>query len=55
MKLADLKNRDTDRKKVNDWLDRIGETDPKCREEVLQACAKDLDARKYYVRLAEQK
>lgn len=38
-----------DRAKINAWLDHIGEDDPACRDEVLEQCAKDKDARAYYV------
>lgn len=37
------------RAKINEWLDFIGETDPACRREVLEQCAKDPEAREYYV------
>lgn len=49
-KLAELKTRDTDRAKINAWLDHINEHDPTCRAEVLESCAKDTDARAYYVK-----
>lgn len=39
----------TDRQKVQLWLDSIGETDPACRNEVLEACAKSKECRAYYV------
>ena len=39
----------TDRQKVNTWLDSINETDQATRDEVLGQCAKDKDARAYYV------
>ncbi len=39
----------TDRQKVNNRLDSIGEFDPACRDEVLAACAKDKEVRAYYV------
>ena len=39
----------TDRQKINNWLDSIGEFDPACREEVMDACAKDKEVRAYYV------
>lgn len=48
-KLAELKNRDTDRAKINAWLDSIGETDQFCRDEVLDQCKADKGARAYYV------
>ncbi len=44
----------SDRQKVNLWLDSIGETDPECRREVLDHCAKDPDARAYYVSRYEE-
>ena len=40
--------------KVNNWLDRIGETDEACRAEVLDQCAKDPEARAYYVMRSEE-
>jgi len=40
--------------KVNNWLDRIGETDEACRAEVLDQCAKDPEARAYYVARSEE-
>lgn len=48
-KLAQLKNKDSDRSKVEAWLDHI-----KCfyedeRQEVLDKCASDPDAKKYFV------
>ena len=52
-KLAQLKSRDSDRKLINDWLDRIGETDKDIRFEVLDTCAKDVEARAYYVKMAK--
>ena len=48
-KLADLKNQDTDRKKVEAWLDKIKEFDPQIRTEVIEQCAKDKEARIYFV------
>lgn len=48
-KLEALKNESTDRQKVNAWLDHTGEFDDKCRNEVLEQCVKDIEARKYYV------
>ena len=44
----------TDRAKVNAWLDRINETDEACRAEVLERCAKDPEARAYYVMRSEE-
>lgn len=48
-KLSELKTRDTDRNKVNLWLDHINEHDEPTRAEVLNQCAKDKDARAYFV------
>jgi hypothetical protein len=48
-KLALLKSEGTDRKKVEAWLDSIQEFDPAIRAEVLDACAKDKEARAYFV------
>jgi len=53
-KLTRLKNASKDRQKVNDWLDRINETDEACRAEVLDQCAKDPEARAYYVARSEE-
>ena len=53
-KLTKLKNASQDRAKVNDWLDRINETDEACRTEVLEQCAKDPEARAYYVARSEE-
>ena len=53
-KLTRLKNASKDRQKVNDWLDRINETDEACRAEVLERCAKDPEARAYYVMRSEE-
>lgn len=44
----------TDREKVLARLDSIGEDDPACREEVLNACAKDREVRLYYVGRGER-
>jgi len=52
-RLSELKTRDTDRKKISDWLDRIGESDEQIRDEVMDACTADLEARKYYVAMAK--
>jgi len=53
-KLSKLKAQDTDRAKVNSFLDLIQEYDPMLRNEVLEICAKDSTARQYYVgRFAE--
>ena len=53
-KLTKLKNASKDRQKVNNWLDRINETDEACRAEVLDQCAKDPEARAYYVSRSEE-
>jgi len=53
-KLTKLKNASKDRQKVNNWLDRINETDEACRAEVLDQCAKDPEARAYYVARSEE-
>ena len=44
----------SERAKVNAWLDRINETDEACRAEVLERCAKDPEARAYYVARSEE-
>lgn len=54
MSLADLKEGLTDRRKVELWLDHIGETDTACRDEVLQQCADNRHARAYFVNRYEQ-
>jgi len=53
-KLTKLKNASKDRQKVTDWLDRINETDEACRAEVLDQCAKDPEARAYYVMRSQE-
>ena len=53
-KLRKLKAASENRKKVLDWLDKIGETDEACRAEVLERCAKDPEARAYYVMRSEE-
>jgi hypothetical protein len=53
-KLSQLKNSDTDRSKINKWLDKINEKDQAIRDEVLDNCAKDIESRKYYVKRYEQ-
>lgn len=53
-KLAELKTRDTDRAKVEKFLDYIGENDIECRNEVMSICSVDLSARKYYVSRYEE-
>lgn len=35
---------------VNKWLTKIGETDERCRKEVIEQCKVDVEARAYYVR-----
>ena len=45
----------SDRQKVNAWLDWIGEHDQAVRDEVLENCAKDKEARSYYVKRYEQR
>ena len=39
----------SDRAKVNAWLDHIQEFDAECRAEVLAQCETDKEARAYYV------
>ena len=53
-KLTKLKNASKDRQKVNNWLDRIDETDEACRAEILEQCAKYPEARAYYVMRSEE-
>jgi len=36
----------SDRAKVNSWLDKIEEFDEACRNEVLELCSKDIEYRK---------
>ena len=43
----------SDRELVNDWLDRINEHNQACRDEVLEQCKNDPDARKFYVQKAK--
>lgn len=43
-----------DRAKVNAWLDYINEKYEACRKEVIEQCAKDKEARAYYVKRYEQ-
>ena len=38
-----------DRAKVNSWLDWINERNPEIRADVLDQCAKDPEARAYFV------
>lgn len=49
MGLAELKRAQSDRQKVELWLTKIGEHDEACRAEVIEQCAKDREARAYYV------
>ena len=44
----------SDRQRVERWLNSIGETDQACRDEVLEQCKADLAARAYYVAMYEQ-
>lgn len=53
-KLNQLKTADTDRAKVERWLDHIKEFDQECRTEVLNQCAKDKEARAYYVKRSNE-
>ena len=39
----------SDRYKIEQWLDHIGEHDKDCRAEVLAQCKEDASARAYYV------
>ena len=48
--LNQLKEGLADREKINLWLDHIQESDPVCRNEVIEHCAKDKEARAYYVK-----
>lgn len=47
--LNNLKSQTSDLQKVNSWLDRIGETDKACRDEVLDQCKTDKEAMNYYL------
>jgi len=49
MRLSDLKKGLSDRAKVEQWLDHILEFDPACRNEILEACRNDPEARRFYV------
>ena len=44
----------SDRQKVEVWLDFINERCPVTRADVLDQCANDTDARRYYVTRFEQ-
>lgn len=46
-------NPQTPRELINWWLDHIHEDDKACRDEVLQACANDVEARKFYLEMAK--
>ena len=50
-----IKKPSKDRQKILAWLGRIGETDQRCINEVLELCAKDVEARKYYADMADGK
>lgn len=52
--LSDIKKHASDRHAINDWLDRIGENDMVCRDEVLEQCTNDKEARAYYVSRARE-
>lgn len=53
--LNNLKSQTEGIKKVNEWLDRIGETDQACRDEVIDQCRNDKEAMDYYLsRYAEK-
>lgn len=52
--LSDMKKNAGDRAKVTDWLSRIGETNPQIIKEVLDACAKDDDCRRYFVKRSQE-
>lgn len=49
-----MNNPQTPRELINWWLDKINEQDPGCRAEVVDACAADPEARKYYVETAKK-
>lgn len=53
-KLAQLVNEAPDRVKINKWLDYINEKDQSIRDELLERCSKDIEARRYYVKRYEQ-
>lgn len=48
-KLSAVKAMSSDKEKVLKWLDSIGEKDRQCIDEVIEQCAKDQEARDYYV------
>lgn len=45
----ELKSMSSNLTKVNEWLDRIGETDQACRNEVIDQCKSDKEAMIYYL------
>lgn len=49
-KLAQLKSKDADFDKINAWLNKIGEQDQSCRDELINQCKKDIEAREFYVK-----
>lgn len=54
MRLTELKNSVSDRQKVEAWLDHIGEHDKATRDEVFENCAKDKEAKAYFLRRYQQ-
>ena len=44
-----MENELTDRQKINIWLDSINETDQATRDEVMEHCRIDREARAFYV------
>lgn len=52
-KLKNVKAASSDKAKVAAWLDSIGEHDEACRKEVFEQCAKDKEAREYYVKRSQ--
>jgi hypothetical protein len=53
MSLADLKQKKQDLQHISVWLDHIQEFDPACRNEVMQHCEQDKEAREYYMKRYE--
>lgn len=53
MSLSELKSRLTDRQKIEEWLESIGCPKDEANE-VLENCAKNKDARAYFVNRFEQ-
>ena len=49
-----MENELTSREKINLWLDSINETDKECRDEVLEHCRIDKEARSFYVQKYEE-